>query len=615
MKYINFTILLFACIAIFSCRNSNRSTHNKPFADTAEINPVKIATLDSIIQPATEFSPNSWQLDTPVRDRISAFGCFRIDELWNTGDTLENFPLLEKPAGITFPVDTVSIARYPLRLYDAESVFSFCTGKKVSLIPEEHKSYGLIPSPDNGLMYALQLSFAQHRPLVLSPDIIWLTICQGVSIHVNLHSDSLLPTICKEEKPDIIEIRNDSLIAEKAVYWEQTVSDIANQAGEYIQEDFYSFFNLRFSSTTPIEQTSRKIVMLEALKQAFIYQANSGCGIPHITLTGTQDDWQAIYDNIDYLEQIGMQEWANELRPVIKQFIDIYNPNPDYGFWENIFKEMVDYDGRYINGWILKLFPYILQEPEYDQRLEVIEEYLIKFNYKDMFQPNPYIKGRDYQKSNLCLQDFPTGLAQIDILWRDYFNGTQNNDTIEPLEKQMELYAGFMGVKQYPDKTIEPLISWALTEKNAETYTGINTLYPIFSYPMHLWDPDVRTDLVNKAIYDKNRFKSAQESLKWIVENFEKSLKQFSSIQTSDSINLSFTVLRDGYITDLDVKTASPDSVKIKDLILLSINSLPEKWEPAYASPLPMLDEYNETDWNVPDIPYNSVIKLTLFKP
>ncbi|WP_272427393.1 DUF4419 domain-containing protein [Polyangium jinanense] len=35
--------------------------------------------------------------------------------------------------------------------------------------------------PTHALLGAVHLAFAQHRPLVLSPDAVWLTIAQGVA--------------------------------------------------------------------------------------------------------------------------------------------------------------------------------------------------------------------------------------------------------------------------------------------------------------------------------------------------------------------------------------------------------------------------------------------------
>ncbi|MBL7775710.1 MAG: DUF4419 domain-containing protein, partial [Saprospiraceae bacterium] len=45
----------------------------------------------------------------------------------------------------------------------------------------------LVPASTNGFLYAVYRAYAEHRPLVLSPDMVWLTILQGFSTHVNLN--------------------------------------------------------------------------------------------------------------------------------------------------------------------------------------------------------------------------------------------------------------------------------------------------------------------------------------------------------------------------------------------------------------------------------------------
>src|SRR4051812_10908577 len=41
------------------------------------------------------------------------------------------------------------------------------------------------------LLAAAHFAFSQHRPLVLSPDMIWVAIVQGFARHVNEHAERL----------------------------------------------------------------------------------------------------------------------------------------------------------------------------------------------------------------------------------------------------------------------------------------------------------------------------------------------------------------------------------------------------------------------------------------
>jgi hypothetical protein len=52
------------------------------------------------------------------------------------------------------------------------------------------------PAP---LLGAIHVAFAQHRPLVLSPDAVWLTILGGVAQHVKLNAEALRPRLVRHQ--------------------------------------------------------------------------------------------------------------------------------------------------------------------------------------------------------------------------------------------------------------------------------------------------------------------------------------------------------------------------------------------------------------------------------
>jgi hypothetical protein len=43
----------------------------------------------------------------------------------------------------------------------------------------------------NPLVLAVHLAFSRHLPLTISPDVVWLTIVQGFSHHVNKNAEAL----------------------------------------------------------------------------------------------------------------------------------------------------------------------------------------------------------------------------------------------------------------------------------------------------------------------------------------------------------------------------------------------------------------------------------------
>ena len=43
----------------------------------------------------------------------------------------------------------------------------------------------------HALLAAVYTAFSDHRPLVLGPDAVWITILQGVAHHMAIHADRL----------------------------------------------------------------------------------------------------------------------------------------------------------------------------------------------------------------------------------------------------------------------------------------------------------------------------------------------------------------------------------------------------------------------------------------
>jgi hypothetical protein len=63
----------------------------------------------------------------------------------------------------------------------------------------------------NPFIAALSLAFANHQRISLSPDMIWLLICQGLSIHVNQKPNGFSKLFSANRKKEKISIRHDGL--------------------------------------------------------------------------------------------------------------------------------------------------------------------------------------------------------------------------------------------------------------------------------------------------------------------------------------------------------------------------------------------------------------------
>src|SRR5262245_32545640 len=62
------------------------------------------------------------------------------------------------------------------------------------------------------LIGALHHGFASHRPVSLSPDMIWLTLCQGFAQHINLNAERLRSQLVSHQDKLKLVVRRDEFM-------------------------------------------------------------------------------------------------------------------------------------------------------------------------------------------------------------------------------------------------------------------------------------------------------------------------------------------------------------------------------------------------------------------
>src|SRR5690349_19608503 len=92
--------------------------------------------------------------------------------------------------GVRFDVADVKPSTERLASVDLKSNLDRTAQAKVLVCPQATKE--VVRDADfHPLIAAAAFAFKQHYPLVLSPDIIWLTVLQGVAQHIQNHAEAL----------------------------------------------------------------------------------------------------------------------------------------------------------------------------------------------------------------------------------------------------------------------------------------------------------------------------------------------------------------------------------------------------------------------------------------
>ena len=211
-------------------------------------------------------------------------------------------------------------------------------------------------------------AYAEHRPLVLSPDMIWVLVSQGFARYVNAHPEQLRDQLVNHSgKMDLV-VQSDKDLLSGDADWEKMMADFAAQINENAKGDIAKTITADFTTTGITERITSQITLMETMKSYFDNVVHYlACGIPSITLTGTPEDWQKVLEKTKRLENYGVGPWTQSLVPLLTEFVKASEGKADQAFWQDMVKKgKVDKlgDGKCIpgeptklDGWILKFFP------------------------------------------------------------------------------------------------------------------------------------------------------------------------------------------------------------------------------------------------------------------
>ena len=255
---------------------------------------------------------------------------------------------------------------------------------EASILSEENMSLGspdilAVDHPKTKLYYVgrdvffqtLVRAYAEHRPVVISPDMIWSLICQGLSYHINLNPEKYRELMVRHEgrKSLTVHIAKDGDLS--ADDWADIIDEFAVLVDENTKDTFASSIVADFSTSGKTESIASRITLLDCVKAYFEYVViHMICGIPHVTLKGTPDDWQKIIDRVRDIARFDLEWWTTRLIPVLDEFIKTANGHPSPIFWKSIVMtwrpEQIRGRGcaptkegpTMVDGWFLNFFPY-----------------------------------------------------------------------------------------------------------------------------------------------------------------------------------------------------------------------------------------------------------------
>jgi hypothetical protein len=224
------------------------------------------------------------------------------------------------------------------------------------------------------LLGAVHVAFAEHRPLVLSPDVVWLTILAGVTQHVRLNAERLRDRFVRHrDKKRLAVIVNVSLREQPAAI-NEVVPRFRELLAEEVGQGTARLLTCDFSTTTDVERMASEIMLMDTFSPYFQYDVACVCGIPELTLLGEPDDWQQIRERVDILAEFELDWWTTSLAPILDEFVRASRGGPNVAFFRDIYQPRDAYGGETTVGWAARLYPYLFNAGRYDLKNPLLEK-------------------------------------------------------------------------------------------------------------------------------------------------------------------------------------------------------------------------------------------------
>ncbi|MEU8118712.1 DUF4419 domain-containing protein [Spirillospora sp. NPDC049024] len=308
------------------------------------------------------------------------------------------------------------------------------------------KSNGVHP-----LLSAVGRAFAEHRPLVLSPDAVWLTIMQGLAQHVRMHAEELRPLLVGHVGRKRLTVTVDGPMPQDPGSWQHAVESFSELllaeaigAGE---------FDCDFSTSTDVDRMAGRVVLLDVYAPYFALWMIFVCGIPSITLTGTVEDWRTIRTRVDAIAALGLETWYRSLAAITDQFVRAAEGDVDTAFWRRIYSPIDAYGGEVITGWAARFYPYLTGDGELTEPNPLLE---LPIDEPRDVTTRP---GDLYDGPGIGSAAVPATLSRVRI---------DVNDRVGCANRAVALHAGLIGVAQDPDGALRPLAGWYLAPATVE---------------------------------------------------------------------------------------------------------------------------------------------------
>lgn len=249
------------------------------------------------------------------------------------------------------------ITFYPSPNIKAEKVFVSKKEQKYEhLIVQSTPPQNFQPS-SHGFIDAVRFAYSRHHNLTIRPDDVWLAIATQFAVYVEKNAEELRDKFVSHSGQKELSVEcNGNLLT---VDYSYLSLEMSKQIADNIKDPKVREWIIpNFSTTTNIDRAVGAMVLMAGMKKYFGYKMLLSCGLPSVTMLGTESDWVEVANRakelLKYENKEGyMKTWYDLLQPVLDKFVQSIQGKPDLDWWNSCCTDISNGSGPcYLSGWL-----------------------------------------------------------------------------------------------------------------------------------------------------------------------------------------------------------------------------------------------------------------------
>merc|ERR1711953_1035598 len=236
--------------------------------------------------------------------------------------------------------------------------------KRFKLGSEEMVQFG----EDKGFFTTVLAAYSNHWVLKTRPEDWWTAISQIIATRIDKHAQDPAVReffVSHEGKkqltvfigPTVQGINNEG-------FFQAMISQITKNINK---PEYTNLMASDFSQSTSVDKIVSSIMLMYSFKEYFEYRAYMLCGIPGVTMLGSEEDWSNLIYKLEAVEEtlrpienvLQLGGWFTSSRAVLNNLLETRRGNPDTDWWSRIMNIHTSFGsggGTTLSGWFVRDF-------------------------------------------------------------------------------------------------------------------------------------------------------------------------------------------------------------------------------------------------------------------